>query len=428
MPYQQHRQYVLTEDFIIMAKPIDNSSSNAEPLQGESTVYDSQQQGTLSTGDPTATRRRGRTSGGTQKMAKSNFKSLQFSNATGAVAGSYLTSQAETTSSIDARKLRDYITVSFTCFVDKIELRALCFSESIIGQGVDGYRLTGRRNKSEQKQFLSEVYIYGYIQLMYSLRSMYKRGAKFRGNMFRGYAYFYKLLEMGYSRYTHLSGPVIQTEIDVIDDTFTEVLDKLEKRFLIGVLAKTDLKIDKTLKMPIYDEIVSMLASPFCKLPQDSSIQIVKDIDSLSHNTLTNDSTCPLSNSFYNEAGDKIYIVNDGKISLHDYSIVCNAALDIYFKGYVSNGLDRNDPPSYLNCHDIPTVDYLIHHEVEYITGVKCDPVRELDSYSAYERPRTAAKDKFGFYNYHNIGDFGDRNIFRKPEPIPPTEKGGDNK
>lgn len=324
-----------------------------------------------------------------------------------------LIKESEVNGFIRPESLRADLNLKLIISIRLLTLQAMCFGTSIVRNGLECYKLTGRRNPREQIQVLAELFIYSFVQCYHAAIYGYTNPITLTGPIFRGHGWMFNFLSNGFPALYSTDGPIIFRNIAVNDVDHAANLTSLTNAFMSARVAIESVGPDGQLCVPFYENMAVRIRKEFRNLQGDCLVEILDGTDYYESPELSDLETSPLGSSFLADGSDqKLYVSKDESNTVFHDSIIFGKSLFITFNSFTSTYDDVSvSPPTFMSAYQVPETDPFIHREVELLTGMKCVPVRSLSDYSSDELPRTPDDT---FYR-RNVEDFGTRTWFRQP-------------
>jgi len=345
--------------------------------------------------------------------SEGSFKSLQFKDTFGKMCASYLKIKSDMIKHTDYTYLHAGITFTISPDPDIVRKHCVVFAVNTMNQAIDGYRITGRRDYTDQVRLISEVYFYSFYKGLIATWNGVQNGTSIRSLLFRGHAFSYRLAREGRRMYVDSTGPTVVRSIKFTSEQISSIKETFEKEFLIAKVADQSLDIDGNFVIPAFENILNRMSTGAFKLQGKNQLQVMDDSDTFPHNTLLSPSTCPLGNTFYNGSKSNLLVTIDTETKIKDFSYIMNKASFITFDSYYDDYTENDsNPPEFVTPVTLNDNDYLVQDEIKYITGLDCLPQLNQNQYPSSFYPRKGND----LFNRWNIKDFGYFDMFRSPD------------
>lgn len=328
---------------------------------------------------------------------------------------SELTKTAESKGFIANELLFAELGLNISFIITQVKLQAYCFARAVMNSGIEAYKLTGKRNPTEQLQAISELWVYslfkGYVCGVYSLTNP----ITLSGPLIEGHAMLYSIIRNGSTTMYNTDGPTVRRDLNVPESANLANIKRLTEAFMACRVAYESIGPDGNISVPYLDNMLIRINSYVLNLDGVGKVKIVTEVSNTAYPELTNPLTSPIGSSFYGKnSSTQLYVANDSSDTLMHDSIIFGKSLGISFSNFTSSYTETSvSPPSCCSLYEISSSDPFIHHEVTLLSGLMTTPPGILDNISAHELPRAIDDPKF----IVNSRDFGSRDWFPKPEP-----------
>lgn len=346
-------------------------------------------------------------------IAANDISTKTWSNMFGDACSNELIKISESRGFIQPEFLDAQLDLKLVIDIDSLSLQAICFGTSFARNGMEGYRLTGRRDLQSQVQVFAEAWIYSLLQAYHGAVYGYTSPINLNGSLFIGHGWLFDLIKNGRPAQYSMDGPTIYRNLHVSTETHSQNIESLSNAFMVCRVALENISADGQIVVPFYENILARIRNGLSNLEGDSKLQILEGVDSSKFPELSHYTTSPLGSSFRSSTErTRLFVSNDSSSTLMQDSVILNKGLFITYESYRDTYTEANAfPPTFVTAYDIPDLDPFIHREVELLSGMKCVPVRRLSDYETRELPRTPEDPNYRI----NSGDFGNRPWFRRP-------------